>query len=912
MGGSQRPVCVSAFALKPSPFATDNVQVKVTTLGNVFTPGDAATFGVLSARDATVRWSARDYAGREVGGGEVPVDPVSREGRIDAGVLPHGYYTLSVRGSDHTAGTVVRTAGFAVMNPAPDPAQTADSMFGISHHRAPVSGFTWDDTTALAAKAGVENVRVDSVWWNNIEKPKGEYHFPELSEHVVGNLAERGQQALLILGLGNADYGNIPSTPEAYEAFGRYAEAVADHYKGKVGALEVWNEYYGGFTSGVCSQSAKCYAKMIAAAYPKIKAKAPGVRVVGASSFKAPLDWFEELFQLGGLDNMDAISIHPYRAPGTPEGVELDVEGLKKLIRKYNGGADKPIWITEQGWSSAGAKGVGVSEKVQARSVARALLTAKAAGIEKYFWYDLVNDGVNPDNSEHNFGMLRKTGPDATSLNPKPSFLAYATAARELTGAKFVGKVDTGDKDLHAYRFEGVTALWSGDRVGRPVKLRARQPVTVADMLGTEHTLTPVGGWVYLTLTGEPVYVRASVDGVKKARLVTLSAPDRVAAGGTVPVTVRVDGSGGPRRTVSVEIEGRRHEVPAASGRVVVDVPAGSVAGTRTVAAKVVIGGVQAGLAAIEAEVTAAPVEVDVTPEIGRDRANRLKITVSNRSTDRAAQVRSIDWSYGDRSGSLPVDAAVAPLASSTFFAEVGEQPYYSVKPVQVTADVDGRSVQDGDAFAFSPIVRATPRLRNGKLTGLDKAPVIDLASVGAYKTIGAADADADMWATWDHRHLYVSAVVKEETYRPAKKAFWLPAGDSLGIGVQPGKPGAGLGAWGAEWYMLFAGQSAEGNKVFVESLPRTYPVGLMDGAKVEVARDEQARTTTYLVAIPWERIPPLSPEDPAFSLTLTVNKNDGVDRDNYRSLGLRGWQSWGDGLNNWKLAGYQQAQVVR
>lgn len=88
--------------------------------------------------------------------------------------------------------------------------------------------------------------------------------------------------------------------------------------------------------------------------------------------------------------------------------------------------------------------------------------------------------------------------------------------------------------------------------------------------------------------------------------------------------------------------------------------------------------------------------------------------------------------------------------------------------------------------------------------------------------------------------------------------------------------------------------------------------MGSVEGAGVRVARDEEAGTTTYLVAVPWQRIAPLSPRDPAFSLTLTVNKNDGLQRENnYRSLGLDGWQTWGDGLNNWRLGRYQQVQLT-
>lgn len=919
MGTSASPICFAQFGLTPSPIPTDDVQVKVTTLGNVFAPGTAATFGVLSARDESVPWTVRDYDGRIVRTGTAAIDSTSREGQINAGTLSNGYYTVTLNGTAYSSEPISRTAGFAVMERAPDPADTQDSMFGINHHPSPVPGFSWADTTALAARAGMENVRVDAVYWSNVERPKGTYQFSSTSENVANDLGSRGQQGLYILGYGHASYGGVPSTPEANEAFGNYAAAVATQFRGRIEALEVWNEYYGGFTSGVCSQSAKCYANMLAATYPKVKAAAPEMTLVGASSFKVPLDWFEELFQLGGLNYLDAISVHPYRAPGVPEGLGLDIDGLKKLIRKYNNGQDIPIWITEQGWSSATATGIGVSEKVQAQSVARSLLEAKVAGVEKYYWYDLVNDGTNPNSTEHNFGLLRRTSADATSLNPKPAYLAYSTVARELTSSDFVRSLNVGE-DVRAYVFEGQkTALWSTDRVDKPVRVKADGPVTVVDMLGRERVLSPSNGWVYLTLTGEPLYVHADVSVVEETPLVRMSAPDTVAAGDNVPVTVTVDNRRATQvgtRSAVFTVEGQSVSVSAAPGRIataVVTIPAGTVAGTRNVTGRVRINGADAGLAVTATEVSAEPVTVSVAPDIDDNGTNRLRVTVSNYSSSRPVRVESVDWSFGEVTGTIPARTLVGALESKSFLAEVKGQDPFVVKPVTARARVgDGRIVSTSDAFGFSPIVAATPRLRDGKLEGLDRVPVIDLAAVGSYQKITAAEADGDMWVSWDKTNLYVSAVVTEATYRKAKNALWLPAGDSIGIGLQASKPGEGLGKWGAEWFMLYAGDSPEGGQVFVESLPKTYPVGLMDDATVDVVRDEMAKTTTYLVAIPWAKIAPVSPADPAFSLTVTVNKNDGVPRDNYRSLGLAGWQTWGDGLNNWKLSKYQQVQLTK
>ncbi|MFE6666581.1 glycosyl hydrolase [Streptomyces sp. NPDC057697] len=927
----------------PSAVATDDVRIEVRTPGNLFDPGVRAVLGVLSARDRTVPWSVRDYRGRTVRTGTAAIDPVTREGTVDAGELPLGYYTLTVRGTAADGTPVARSAGFAVQHPGPDPKHTTDPFFGVNHHYRSAPGDAWDDSTGLAARAGADTLRVDSAYWSTIEHPKGEYQWPEASERVTAGFGARGQDGLMLLGLGNSDHGGVPSTDEAYRAFGKYAGHVAQKADGRIGALEVWNEYYGGFSNGVCSQSAKCYAKMLDAAYAGVKAADPKVAVVGASSFKVPLDWFEELFRLGGLKHMDAVSIHPYRAPGAPEGVARDIEGLRRLMRTYNHGRELPIWITEQGWTSAGRDGVGVSEQTQAQSTARALLEARAAGVARYYWYDLVNDGNGPDDAEHNFGLLRGAGPEADGPSPKPAYLAYSTVARELTGSRFTGRPRTGDDGLHAYGFRSgaaspgggavTTALWSGDRTSKPVRVRSRRPVTVVDMLGSQRVLEPVDGWVYLTATGAPVYLRAAVDEVEESPLLSLSAPQDVVAGGDVPVTAtldnraagREDGAKARRRTAVFEIEGEKVTVSAAPGRrgrAVLRIPAGDAPGSRGLSAAVTLDGRRAGEVTAGTEVTARPVSVDVSPEMsvrGAVRTDRLAVTVTNHSPDVPVRVTGVDWSFGDTSGTIGGrdigdGGTVPPLASRTFRATVEGARAYAVEQVRVSAGLaDGRTVGDSDSFGFSPVTRATPHLVDGRLTGLENVPEVDLSEVGTYSGIDSSAADGDLWATWDDKNLYVSAVVREKDHRTARQVAWLPAGDSIGIGVQPGGPGEGLGRWGADWYMLYAGDTAtEGPGVFVESLPKDYPVGPVPGAEVRVARDDAAGTTTYLVAVPWKRISPLSPRNPSFSMTLTVNKNDGVRRDNYRSLGLDGWQTWGDGLNNWKLTRYQRVRLTR
>ena len=919
MGSSPGPVCIGGFRYGPSPIATDDLQIDVSGAAAVYDSGTEVSFGVLSAHDTDITWTVRDYDGVAITNGTAGIDAVTRRGTVVVGALPDGYYTLTARGHGPTGEEKTREAGFAILPPAPDIQAQAESRFGVNLHQIPAGqSFTWSDSTDVAARAGMGNIRIDTTYWGTIEKTKGVYTFPENSDMIAADLASNGQRGLYILGYQNALYGGTPSTPEGYEAFGAYGAAVAERFHDTIGAIEVWNEYYGGFSNGVCSQSAKCYVAMLKAAHERITAVAPDVTLVGGSSFKVPLDWYEEFIELGGLDYVDAISIHPYRAPGTADGLAVDVAALTDLLRAHDGGRNVPVWITEQGWSSANAAAIGVSEQTQAQAVSRSMLEASAAGVEKYYLYDLINDGTLAENSEHNFGTLRRPSSDATALTPKPSYVAYATTARELIGTDYVGDVSSKDANARGYRFSGsdrtVTALWSSDRTTKPVSISTRTPVTVVDMLGRETVLSPVKGKVQVTLSSEPLFVRADVSSVTPGALVSVQVPEKVTRGADIPVTVHFEPHGDVR-SVDVTIEGTTTTVSAHNGSTsdtIISIPAGDVLGSRTVRASAAVAGVVSTTAIAASQVVANSVDVDIAPMIGDGFDTQLALTLANRSWSAAVDVSDLSWAYGAQAGELGAQDPLGPGETRTVSVPLTGQTPFAIQDARATVTLgDGSTVTDSDAFSFAPITRAKPTLKHGKLTGLEGVPAIDLAAVGNTNKVAPDVVDGDVWVTWDKKGLYVSAVVSEPVFRPAKRGEWLPAGDSIAIGLQPGRPGEGLGTWGAKWYMLYAGQALDGTGIYTESLPRTSASGMMSDAEVQVVRDETAKTTTYLIAIPWGSIEPLSPKTPEFSLTVALNKRDDVDRDNYRSLGLLGWQQWGDGVNNWKLIRYQQVRLI-
>jgi hypothetical protein len=109
--------------------------------------------------------------------------------------------------------------------------------------------------------------------------------------------------------------------------------------------------------------------------------------VVGGALFSADLNWFNELFKNGGLPYMDVISDHPYATLyiTSPElqGLGEEMGKLQDLVKRYNNGHAKPIWITEIGWPTSWLH---VSEHTQANYLVRSTVLSLAAGVQKIFW----------------------------------------------------------------------------------------------------------------------------------------------------------------------------------------------------------------------------------------------------------------------------------------------------------------------------------------------------------------------------------------------------------------------------------------------------------------------------------------------------------------------------------------------
>lgn len=293
----------------------------------------------------------------------------------------------------------------------------------------------------LIAAAGIKFVRMD-FQWSGIERHKGEYDWAGYEE-LLANLDQRGLRAILILDYSNPLYEETVTSPnplsgvphkttaspqhaESVGAFARWAAAAARHFTGRRVLWEIWNEPNGNFWAP--KPDAQQYTALALATAKAIRAADSSATIIGPASSGFPWEFLETFLKSGVLEYLDAVSVHPYRDPRQPpETAAADYRRLRTMMASCQPPEKKqPLPILSGEWGYSTFKR-GVSLETQAAYVARQQLANLLEGVPLSIWYDWKNDGADPNENEHNFGLML---PD---LKPKPAYLAIQTLARELS-----------------------------------------------------------------------------------------------------------------------------------------------------------------------------------------------------------------------------------------------------------------------------------------------------------------------------------------------------------------------------------------------------------------------------------------------------------------------------------------------
>lgn len=121
------------------------------------------------------------------------------------------------------------------------------------------------------------------------------------------------------------------------------------HFRGRVTAWEVWNEE--NIETFWHAPNPTNYLALLKVTAEEIRAVDPNAQVAIGGFSKIPFGYIEKLYRLGAAAHFDVMNVHPYTRPRPPERETIrDLSALRELMSR-NGDAEKPIWVTEVGWT---------------------------------------------------------------------------------------------------------------------------------------------------------------------------------------------------------------------------------------------------------------------------------------------------------------------------------------------------------------------------------------------------------------------------------------------------------------------------------------------------------------------------------------------------------------------------------
>lgn len=379
-----------------------------------------------------------------------------------------------------------------------------------------------EDLDRIAA-AGFKVVRMD-FGWGGIERRKGQYDWSAYEE-LTGNLEKRGLRALYILDYSNALYEETqitrnpitggeqratisPQHPESVAAFARWAGAAARHFKGRGIIWEIWNEPNIFFWKP--KPDVGQYITLAKETCRAIRAADAEALIVAPATSEFPWQFLEQFFQSGILEELDGISVHPYRPYSkSPETVAPDYARLKEMIYRYATSPARrrmPILSGEWGYASHTK---GVSLETQAAFAARQQLVNLLHQVPVSIWYDWKNDGPDPAEREHNFGVVDK------DLNPKPAFDAIQTLTRELAGYRIEKRLSLPDEKDYVLKCTAKDlpiklAAWTLEKereMALKVKASESSRVKIVSSRGETGEVKIVDGYLRFRATAAPFYI---------------------------------------------------------------------------------------------------------------------------------------------------------------------------------------------------------------------------------------------------------------------------------------------------------------------------------------------------------------------------------------------------------------------
>lgn len=480
-----------------------------------------------------ISYSAKYHGGGVLWTGSDSVTLAPREVKtltVKPNITKYGLYDLNAEfdSSDYTAETQ-----FSYVNTSPDGAKNERMMF-CTHAYAingPESSLI---TVDILEKANAAGARGD-LYWHQVEKKDGVYDYETSYGPIIEALKERGMKYLAVGAYGGKyglKYYAVPNTEVQKTAYTNYLKETLKRYGTDTVLIEIWNEpnwisrdyatpeQFAAFTKEV--------AMSIKADYPSAKIGALALCGIGTSaeSTHKTSAYTEAAINEGVFDYADAETFHPYcslKSPDKSDMIDRTLYLMNKVWDAKTEYADKKIWITEAGWSTARKAYPEFTRQEQASYHPKYFIEwDENPNMEYYCIYELRDSGSRADETEDCWGVVDYDEYPESGI-PYLASETYVTVAnqnRMLAGCDKPTKLETNADGIYAYQYsnskEDVLALWRTDvNTNNAVKLSLGDTnVTFVDAYGNETEMASATGEYDILPDFNVCYIKGNFENV--------------------------------------------------------------------------------------------------------------------------------------------------------------------------------------------------------------------------------------------------------------------------------------------------------------------------------------------------------------------------------------------------------------
>lgn len=523
---------------------------------NLLLPGQESTLALRwrntstapAAFSAKVRFEDGTGRGREVSG-DFALAP--GEARLwQPGWQPERlgiwYLRATLSGHGENAGRANLDDALAYMQPTgPTPGRAPGFLFGICAHTNRWAEGTQDREAQAAALCGAKIVRADAPWFE-LEPSRGEWRWAQ-ADRLLELYGRQGLELQYLLGFPprwavppdvrrSPNWSDWVSAAPELEPWREAVRAITARYCDRIRYWEVWNEPD---LNGFAKFSAEAYVQLLQAAFAELRQTCPQAKLLtgGFATLTPHRGRRDPDFQAKVLRQaLGSYDVHAYHEHGSFAAYAAIVDGQFLPLRQATGAAAVPWYANETAIDS-----IGIGELAQAETLFKKLLFAWSRGAIGYNWYDLRNDGCDPRNAEHNFGLL------TFDFRPKAAYPVYNTLATLYTRLAFDRQLEL-PGGLYALAFKGpgehALACWREPTAPQQTLLLRTDAASAAsvDPMGNATPLPLVDGLLSVDFGATPVTLRlrGATTVAQAAPLLSLDGQTGIAPGRTSRLVLRL------------------------------------------------------------------------------------------------------------------------------------------------------------------------------------------------------------------------------------------------------------------------------------------------------------------------------------------------------------------------------------